>query len=127
MKRLSVIFIAIFILAAGGSLAAFDVGGSLTSGTDLSTLDVVGAATEAKVGLWLESGKGEHYSFEMKLDLTAAFTDDGFDFFFNPDYLKLDSPVGTTLITAPRSTRRVSDASQHRILPVGYSRRSSTV
>ena len=91
MKRLSVIFIAILILAAGGSLAAFDVGGSLTSGTDLSTLDVVGAATEAKVGLWLESGKGEHYSFEMKLDLTAAFTDDGFDFFFNPDYLKLDS------------------------------------
>ncbi|MDC7227356.1 MAG: hypothetical protein PQJ61_11395 [Spirochaetales bacterium] len=97
MKRLTITLLAlILILGAAVNASAFDVGGSLTSGTDLSTLDIEGASTEAQLGLWLESGKGEHYSFEMKFDLTAAITKDLledevlFNFYFNPDYLKLD-------------------------------------
>ncbi|HAK45996.1 MAG TPA: hypothetical protein DCO79_08785 [Spirochaeta sp.] len=91
MKRLLIILLSVLLVAAaGGSLTAFDIGGTVTSGTDLSTLDIAGASTELEAGLWLETGKGDHYSFEMKLDLTAAVTDEGFDFYFNPDYLKLD-------------------------------------
>ena len=68
------------ITAAGGSLAAFDVGGSLTSGSKYnfdSTRDLTAEAlgevsTEAALGLWLESGRGEHLSFEIKTDLIAS-------------------------------------------------------
>ncbi len=100
MKRLPAIILAIsLITAAGGSLAAFDVGGSLTSGSKYnfdSTRDLTAEAlgevsTEAALGLWLESGRGEHLSFEIKTDLIASITNDGFEFYINPDYLKFDS------------------------------------
>lgn len=91
MKRLSIIVLsALLLVALGGNLSAFDFGGSLSSSTSLST-GLAGIDNEEALGLWLETGRGEHYSFEMKMDLIfAPTTDEGFKFFINPDYLKLD-------------------------------------
>ena len=91
MKRIGLFLLVLtMITAAGGILTAFDMGGTLNSGSGFSSSDASGISTELGTGLWLESGKGEHYSFEMKLDLNAVFSDDGFSFVLNPDFLKLD-------------------------------------
>ncbi len=91
MKRISVIILsAILLLAAGVNLAALDYGGSLTSATGYSSAPAGGLTNEEAVGIWFETGKGEHYSFEMKTDHIASITDEGFQFYINPDYVKLD-------------------------------------
>ena len=88
MKRLLLFFTVILLVASGVSLTAFDVGGSLTSGTSYSSLGTGVLDNEEAIGLWLESGKGDYYSFETKIDLIVSAT--GGAFYINPDYLKLD-------------------------------------
>ena len=92
MKRI-ILFITIILLVFTFStnIYAFDFGGSLSSATDYDSADTPALTNEESLGLWLQSGRGEHYSFEMKLDNIFAFTGDGFKYYLHPDFLKLDS------------------------------------
>ena len=89
MKRLSLLIIIILIFSSVISVSAFDAGGSIASSTDFSTDIYSPLNNEEALGLWLESGRGEHYSFEMKTDVIASFSG-GPKVYINPDYFKLD-------------------------------------